>query len=112
MLNILACITIAENERGELGVGLDLQVNEDTLKKLQELLPKLADDICKLTINDISDTVSEGISQSKVYDDLAIKYMNDKVNSIDINEYWDDSEEYVQELFKFIPELEGGNINE
>lgn len=83
MLNVLACITVVENEKGELGVGLDLQLNEETLKKLQELLPKLAEDISNMSIDDI-DRVMGG-NQNKNF--ILEQEIKDKVESIDVDEY-------------------------
>ena len=108
MLNILASITIAENEQGELGVGVDLQVNETTLRKLQELMPKLANDICSLKIEDVESTIQVG----KV--ERVEKEIKNILKTIDIDKYLREDMELIKEEFlaqTIIPKkiIEGGN---
>ena len=91
MLNILASITIAENEHGELGVGLDLQVNETTLRKLQELMPKLANDICSLKIEDVESTIQVGTAER------VEKEIKNILKTLDIDKYLREDMELIKE---------------
>lgn len=93
MLNILASITIAENEHGELGVGLDLQVNETTLRKLQELMPKLANDICSLKIEDVESTIQVGTAER------VEKEIKNILKTLDIDKYLREDMELIKEEF-------------
>ena len=103
MINVLANITIAEDINGELGVGLDLQVNEYTLKKLQELMPKLANDICSLKIEDVQNTIEAGMKEQ------IEREIKSKLEVIDIDKYLiEDMELLKEEIIALSLLSEGG----
>ena len=104
MINVLASITIAEDINGQLGVGLDLQVNEETLKKLQDLMPKLTNDICSLKIEDVQSTIETGMRER------IAKEVKSKLEAIDIDKYLQEDMDLLKEEIIAMSLLnEGGN---
>ena len=104
MINVLASITIAEDINGQLGVGLDLQVNEETLKKLQDLMPKLTNDICSLKIEDVQSTIETGMRER------IAKEVKSKLEVIDIDKYLQEDMDLLKEEIIAMSLLnEGGN---
>lgn len=100
MSNVLARITIIEAEDGSIRVGLNTLPNDDKLKKVQEVLHMLSEDIKNITAQDVQ----------KAYKDELQKEISDKLNSLDIDGYVDESVDLYKEDLIAQEILNGGRI--
>lgn len=98
MNKVLASITIFEAEDGSIRVGLDTLPDDDNLKKVQEVLQMLSEDIKNITALDVQ----------KAYKDRLQKEISDKLNSLDIDKYINESIESCKEDILVQKILNGG----
>ena len=100
MLNVLASIIVAETEDGEMRVGLDIQPDDDSLKKVQEVITKLAEDMKHVTSEDVLNSHNANLE----------KEISNKINSLDIDKYIHESEEFYKEELIAQEILNGGKL--
>lgn len=100
MSNVLARITITETEDGSIRVSLNTLPNDDKIKKVQEVLHMLSEDIKNITSQDIQ----------KAHQDELQKEISDKLNSLNIDEYVNESVDLYKEDLIAQEILNGGRI--